>query len=159
MAVTSLSASSISTPSIISSERRTALAAFLLRVSLGALFVAHGFIKVFVFTLPGTVKFFESLGLPGFLAYVTIVAEIGGGLLLLAGAYTRAVALALVPLLIGATVPHIANGFLFSSPNGGWEFPALWTVLLVVQALLGGGAFAVTGSGADRDVRNAIHNA
>jgi putative oxidoreductase len=38
---------------------------------------------------------------------------------------------------------HLPNGWVFSAANGGWEFPALWTVLLVVQALLGAGAYAV----------------
>jgi putative oxidoreductase len=117
--------------------------AFLLRASLGVLFLAHGLLKVFVFTLPGTVQFFQSLGYPGFMAYVVVAAEIGGGLLLLAGVMTRWVALALVPVLIGATLVHLPNGWLFSSANGGWEFPALWTILLFVQALLGSGTFAL----------------
>lgn len=117
--------------------------ALLLRVSLGVLFIAHGLLKVLVFTLPGTVGFFQSLGLPGALAYVTIAAEIGGGLLLIVGLFTRWTALALAPILIGATVVHSGNGWLFSGPKGGWEFPALWTALLIVQALAGSGAFAL----------------
>jgi uncharacterized membrane protein YphA (DoxX/SURF4 family) len=44
-------------------------------------------------------------------------------------------------------VPHAGNGFLFSSPNGGWEFPVFWTLVLIVVALLGGGAWAVDGAG------------
>ena len=55
---------------------------------------------------------------------------------------TRIVALALVPVLLGATWAHAGNGWLFTSPNGGWEYPAFWTVTLIVQALLGDGAFA-----------------
>lgn len=119
--------------------------ALLLRVSLGILFLAHGLVKVLVFTIPGAVSFFQSTGYPGALAYVVIAAEIGGGLLLIAGFLTRWTALALTPILIGATLAHGGNGWLFSSPNGGWEFPALWTVLLIVQALLGGGAYAFEG--------------
>jgi len=117
-------------------------AAFLLRVSLGVMTLAHGLLKVFVFTIPGTVGFFESLGYPGLLAYAVITAEVAGGLALIAGLWTRYVALALVPVLIGATITHAGNGWLFSNPNGGWEFPAFWTVALIVQALLGDGAFA-----------------
>lgn len=41
----------------------------LLRVALGVMALAHGLLKVFVFTLPGTVGYFESLALPRFLAY------------------------------------------------------------------------------------------
>lgn len=119
--------------------------ALLLRVSLGALFLAHGLLKALVFTIPGTASFFESIGYPGALAYVVVATEIGGGLLLIAGLLTRWTALALMPVLIGATLAHAGNGWLFSGPSGGWEFPALWTVLLIVQALLGGGAYALDG--------------
>lgn len=120
--------------------RNAAYAALLLRVSLGTLFLAHGLMKVFVFTVPGTVQFFQSIGYPGFLAYLVILGEIGGGLLLILGTWTRAVALALLPIMIGATLQHVGNGWVFSGPGGGWEFPVFWTVCLLVQALLGAGA-------------------
>lgn len=122
--------------------RLTDYAALLLRVTLGTLFVAHALLKYFVFTLPGTAQFFASLGLPGALGYVTFAAELVGGLMLIAGVKVRAVSLALVPVLLGATWAHAGNGWVFSAPNGGWEYPAFWTVMLVVQALLGAGAFA-----------------
>jgi len=124
-------------------SRNSAVAALLLRVSLGTMFVAHALLKYFVFTLPGTAQFFESLGLPGVLGYATFGAELVGGLLLVAGVQVRAVALALLPVLIGATWAHAGNGWLFTSPKGGWEYPAFWTVTLVVQALLGEGALAL----------------
>lgn len=116
-----------------------AYATTLLRLALGVMTLAHGLLKVFVFTIPGTVAYFDSLGLPAIFAYLTILAEVGGGLALILGIYTRWVSLALVPLLIGATVPHLANGWLFSNPGGGWEFPLFWTLALLVQAGLGGG--------------------
>lgn len=119
------------------------LGAFVLRVSLGVLFLAHGLMKVFVFTIPGTVGFFQSLGYPAIFAYLTILGELGGGLLLIGGVFTRWIALALVPLMIGATLVHLPNGWVFSNNGGGWEFPVLWIVLLGVQALLGNGAFAL----------------
>ncbi|CBV44181.1 DoxX family protein [Halomonas elongata] len=116
-----------------------AYAITLLRLSLGTLALAHGLLKVFVFTVPGTVGYFESLGLPGFLAYPTILAEVGGGLLLILGIYTRWISLALVPVLLGATWVHSGNGWMFSNEGGGWEFPVFWTLALLVQAGLGGG--------------------
>ncbi|WP_083000462.1 DoxX family protein [Halomonas sp. GT] len=116
----------------------------LLRISLGVMALAHGLLKVFVFTLPGTVGYFESLGLPGVLAYFTIAAEIGGGLALLLGIYTRWISLALVPVLLGAATVHVGNGWLFSNAGGGWEFPIFWTIALVVQAGLGGGSAVVS---------------
>jgi putative oxidoreductase len=114
-----------------------------LRVSMGVTFLAHALLKIFVFTIPGTVGFFESIGYPGFLAYPVIFAELFGGIALILGLQTRAVALALVPVMIGATVQHLPNGWLFSAEGGGWEFPALWTVMLFVQALLGPGLLAL----------------
>ena len=121
-----------------------ALAAFILRLTLGILFILHAGLKIFAFTPAGTAAFFESLGFPGFLAYVVILAELAGGLALILGVYTRWVALALVPVLLGSIyAPHGAAGFFFSNEGGGWEYPAFWAVTLVVQALLGGGAYAV----------------
>ena len=120
-------------------------AALLLRVSAGVLFVIHGGLKLFVFGLAGTAGFFASIGLPAPLGAVTIAVEILGGLALIAGLWTRWVSLALVPIMVGAGYfGHVANGFFFSAPNGGWEYPAFWTVALVVQALLGDGAYSLT---------------
>lgn len=99
--------------------------------------------KVFVFTLPGTVGYFESLGLPGVLAYLVILAEVGGGLALILGVATRAVSLALIPVLLGATWVHSGNGWVFSSEGGGWEFPLFWAMVQGVIALLGRGAMAL----------------
>ena len=125
-------------------ETRTApYAALVLRLSLGLMFVAHALLKLFVFTLPGTAKFFQSMGLPGPLAYAVFAAELIGGVLLIAGVGTRWVSAALVPVLLGATWAHAGNGWLFSVPNGGWEYPAFLTVATVVQALLGNGAYAL----------------
>ena len=121
----------------------TDYAATLLRVSSGVLFLAHGLLKVNVFTIAGTVGYFESLGLPGFLAYLTIAAEIGGGLALILGVATRLVSLALIPVLLGATWVHVGNGWLFSGEGGGWEFPLFWTVAQLAVVLLGAGAFAL----------------
>jgi len=126
-------------------DSRTApYAALLLRVSLGTLFLAHGLLlKVFTFTIPGTIGYFQSLGYPGFFAYLVIAGEIGGGLALLLGVRTRAISLLLLPIMIGATLQHLGNGWLFTAQNGGWEFPVFWTVALLVQALLGDGAIAL----------------
>jgi len=122
---------------------RADLGAFVLRISLGTMFIAHALLKYFVFTLPGTVQFFQSLGLPGPLAYLVFAAELIGGVLLLLGVYTRYVSIALVPVLIGAAWAHFGNGWVFSAPNGGWEYPVFLAVAAVVQFLIGDGAFAL----------------
>ncbi len=127
----------------MSDTQNAQYAALLLRLSLGVMFLAHTGLKVFVFTIPGTVGFFESIGYPGFLAYVVILAEGLGGLALILGIQVRLVSAGLIPVLLGALMVHLPNGWLFTAPNGGWEFPAFWTVALAVQALLGAGAYAV----------------
>ena len=125
-------------------DPRTApYAAFLLRIALGTMFIAHALLKVMVFTPAGTVKFFESVGLPGPLAYLTIVTELVGGALIVLGLGTRWVSAALVPVLLGAAWVHAGNGWLFTAPNGGWEYPAFLAVAAIAQALLGDGAFAL----------------
>jgi putative oxidoreductase len=121
-----------------------AYAALLLRLALGIMFLAHAWMKYAVFTPAGTAKYFQSLGLPGFVAYLTIMAEAGGGTLLILGVATSLVSLALVPLILGTIVlVHGAKGWPFTNEGGGWEYPAFWAVALVVQAMLGGGALAL----------------
>lgn len=126
-------------------DNRTApYAAFLLRITLGGLFLAHVALKLFVFTPAGTAQFFASLGLPGWLAYLDIAAELLGGVALMIGWQTRYVAIALTPILLGAIATvHAKAGFFFDDPKGGWEYPAFWAVALVVQAMLGAGVFTM----------------
>ena len=127
-------------------DTRTApYAALLLRVSLGILFLAHGLLlKVFTFTIPGTVGYFQSVGYPGFFAYLVIAGEIGGGLALLLGSGARVVVVAATADLARRDVAHVGSGrVLFHQEHGGWEYPAFWIIALIVQALLGDGAFAL----------------
>jgi putative oxidoreductase len=132
----------------------TNLAIALLRVSLGVMFLAHSLIlKLVVFTLPGTADFFVSIGLPGPFAYVVFALEAVGGVLLVLGVQARWVALALLPVLAGATWAHWGNGWMFGYPNGGWEYPLYLTVLAGAQALLGDGAFALSPSRALHSTR------
>ena len=125
------------------SFNRDDYAALVLRLGLGGMYLSHGLIKLFVFTPEGTAGFFASLGYPAFLAYLVMAAEIGGGALLVAGVFTRWVALALIPVLLGALQVHLANGFLFSSQGGGWEYPAFLVVVSLSLALLGNGAYSL----------------
>ncbi len=75
---------------------------------------------------------------------MTIAAEVLGGLALILGVWTRLAAILLIPILLGAIVTvHAAAGFFFNNPNGGWEYPAFWAVALLVQALIGDGAYAL----------------
>lgn len=126
-------------------DTRTApYAALTLRIALGLLFLAHAGLKIFVFTPAGTAGFFGSLGLPGWLAYVTIAWELAGAAALILGIWPRLAAIAMIPVLLGSIFTvHGAAGFFFNNPNGGWEFPAFWIVGLIVLALTGDGAMAL----------------
>ena len=117
---------------------------FLLRLALAAIFIAHADLKLRTFTIEGTKTFFRSLGLPGWLAPVTIVVEFAGAAALVFGIFPRLVAIVLLPLILGTIVTvHGKKGWLFSNKDGGWEYPAFWAAMLVVLALLGDGAFTL----------------
>ncbi|NTX07457.1 DoxX family protein [Myxococcus sp. CA040A] len=121
------------------------LAATVLRVALGAVFLAHAGAKAFIFTLDGTARFFEAHGFPGWTAGPVFAAELLGGLALLAGLRVRWVALALLPVMLGALKSHLSQGWMFTNEGGGWEYVAFLILSLIAQALLGNGAFAVDG--------------
>lgn len=119
------------------------LAAALLRVSLGTMWIAHALLKIMVFTLAGTAQFFASQGLPAWLAYPVVVAELAGGAALLAGFHGRLVSLMLLPILAGALFVHAGNGWVFTATGGGWEYPLFLMAMSLVHAMVGDGAYAV----------------
>jgi putative oxidoreductase len=119
----------------------TAFGITLLRVSLGVMWVAHALLKLFVFTLPGTAQFFQSIGFPGLLAYPVFAIELLGGIALVLGIYARQVSLALVPVIAVAAFVHFGNGWVHTSPNGGWEYPVFLTVASLALWLLGDGVY------------------
>lgn len=115
----------------------------LLRISLGVMWIAHALLKLFAFTLPGTAQFFESVGIPGILAYPVFAAELLGGAAILLGVYARQVSLALVPIMAVAASVHFANGWLFTNKGGGWEYPVFLAIASVALWLAGDGALAL----------------
>jgi len=121
----------------------TGYGAALLRISLGVMWIAHALLKLLVYTLPGTARFFESVGYPGVLAYPVFAAELLGGLALVFGVYSRQVSLALVPVMAAATLVHVRNGWVFTSAGGGWEYPVFLIVASVALWLIGDGAWAL----------------
>ena len=114
-----------------------------LRVSLGIMWVAHAMLKLFVFTLPGTAQFFQSVGFPGFLAYPVFAIELLGGIALVLGIYARQASLLLVPIMVVATSVHIGNGWVFTSKGGGWEYPVFLISSSIALWLAGDGALSL----------------
>jgi putative oxidoreductase len=116
-------------------KNQMAAGAIVLRSTLGAVLVAHGLLKFFVFTLAGTAGFFESVGFPGWFAYIVAPFEVAAGLALIVGYQPRIIAISSLPVLLGALFVHSANGWLFTNKNGGWEFPAVLVMLAISVAL------------------------
>jgi len=83
------------------------------------------------------------VGFPGWLAYPVIAAETLGGVLLVLGVFPRWIAAVLTLELAGAATVHLHNGWMFTAPAGGWEYPVFLAVSSLVLALLGDGAFAL----------------
>ena len=123
----------------------------MLRLLLGALFIAHLYWKIFV--LPGGLSSWwsglVSAGYPALVPAYVLSAEIAGALLLIPGVFTRFVAAYAIPMMAGAA--HfwlVRTGFYFT--KAGAELPLVWLALLVLQIVLGEGAMALVPSPALR---------
>ena len=117
--------------------------AFLLRLALGVMWIAHALLKWFVFTLPGTAQYFESIGFLGSLAYPVFLAELLGGIALVLGLYARQIALLLVPVMATAAWVHVPNGWVHTSVGGGWEYPVFLIIASLSLWLIGDGSWAL----------------
>jgi putative oxidoreductase len=118
--------------------------ALLLRLLLGALFIAHLYWKLAI--LPGGIGAWwgglVANGYPAFVPAYVLSAEIAGALLLIPGIFTRYVALYAMPMMAGAA--HfwlVRKGFYFT--QGGAELPLVWLALLGIQAVAGDGSRAL----------------
>lgn len=114
-----------------------------LRVALGGMWIAHALLKLLVFTLPGTARYFVSIGFPGWIAYPLFAIELLGGTAIVLGVYARQVALALAPVMAVVISVHAPNGWVFTAPGGGWEYPAFLLLTSLALWLAGEGAFTL----------------
>jgi len=136
-------------------QRFAPYAAALLRLALGTMWISHALLKLLVFTMPGFAGFLAAQGMPAALAWPVVLAELSGGALILLGWHGRRASLALLPVMAGATLAHLGNGWVFSSAGGGWEYPVFLAVMSLVHALLGDGALALKAAPAPAAVRPA----
>ena len=121
-------------------DRLQPLALVVVRLALGVIMVSHGYHKVFG-GLHQHAQFVASLGLPGWLGYVSAFAEFLGGILVLAGFFTRAAAFALlVNLLVAIWKVHWHNGL---TGDHGYEFPLAAAALAFALIFFGGGAISL----------------
>lgn len=118
-------------------------AAFVVRIALAAVLIAHGALKLFVFGIEGSSAFLAQVGFPAWFIYPALAIELVGGVLIALGLWVRPLAVLAALLLLGTVYVHAPNGWLFTSPNGGWEYPLFLTVVAVAVAIAGEGAWAI----------------
>jgi putative oxidoreductase len=124
----------------MNSDRVSRYAPLLLRVVLGSLFIAHLYWKFAL--LPGGLSRwwdgFAASSYPWFVPWYVFSAELAGALLLIPGIGTRWVSLYALPMMLGATQFWATRkGFYFT--GAGSELPLVWSLLLVLQIMLGDG--------------------
>jgi putative oxidoreductase len=137
-------------------DRLQPLALLFMRLALGAIMVVHGYHNVFG-GLHHHAQMVAGLRMPRWLGYVSSFTEFLGGLLILAGLFTRVAAFAVcVDLIVALWKVHLHNGLIGSPERPGYEFPLATATLAFALIFFGGGAIAMDhvlrggGSGASR---------
>ncbi|GAA2941640.1 DoxX family protein [Microbacterium luteolum] len=122
----------------------TSTGLLVLRVVVGAIFAAHGAQKIFEYTLPGTIGSFAGMGipLPEIAAPVVAFVELVGGILLIAGFFTRPVGILLaIDMAVALVAVHLPAGLWVG--EGGYEFVAVLGVAALALAFTGAGKFSL----------------
>lgn len=134
----------------MNNEKQLDLSLLILRVSLGIVFIAHGYLKVFTFGLSHAMTVFENHTVwninmvPGWFAPPAAVIEWVGGILLILGIKTRLVTPFLAAVAFGAGAVHFENGWNYTSkPDGGWEYGIFLCICCVVAYLAGPGKYTL----------------
>ena len=117
-----------------------------IRLTVGGVLLVHGIEKV---TGIGITNFAAGLAKRGIepsllFAYVVFFNETVGAVCLAAGFLTRIVGpMIAIEFILITFVAHFPNGFAFSSPHGGWEYPLLWGLVIFAVSLRGGGPWSI----------------
>lgn len=131
-------------PALPASIDKVGLASLLLRVALGTMWLTHSVVlKLMTFGVEGLAQWMGTVGFPPALAWPLVIAEVVGGAAILLGVGGRWASLALLPVLVGATVVHAGNGWVFSNAHGGWEYPVFLIAASLVHVVLGDGRYAL----------------
>jgi putative oxidoreductase len=119
----------------------------LLRLVVGLNLVPHGMQKAFgAFGGPGMggmAAMLDKMGYPAptLFAWLVMLTELVGGILIAIGFLTRPAAAALLIFMAAAVMQHMPRGFFWSS--GGFEYPLMWGVAALFFVIRGGGPLSV----------------
>ncbi len=134
----------------MSKEKQLDVGLLVLRVSLGIVFIAHGYLKVFTFGLKHAMEVFEAHTvwhinmIPGWVALPSAAIEWVGGILLILGVKTRLITPFLAAVAFGAGAVHFENGWNYTSkPDGGWEYGIFLCLCCIVVFLVGPGKYTL----------------
>ncbi|WP_322903171.1 DoxX family protein [Paenibacillus campi] len=115
----------------------------IMRVVLGILFLAHGISK-FQMGLAGVSDWFQSVGIPGFLAYVVSPIELVGGILLIIGLFTRYVSVLLIIVLLGAIFTvKLSAGLMGNGQMAGYELDLAFILVALYLAVSNNTGFSL----------------
>lgn len=124
-------------------ENKFDLGSLIIRVVLGITFFIHGLVK-FQDGIENTVGWFESIGLPGVLAYGVAAVELVGGIMLVLGLFSRIVSILIAIVMVGAIVKvKLAVGFLGNGQMAGYELDLAFLAMAVMLAITDSKAFAL----------------
>lgn len=129
------------------SSPAASLGLFLLRIVVGAVFAAHGAQKIFEFTIPGTIGSFADMGvpLPEITGPAVAFVELGGGILLILGLFTRVAGILLAgDMMVALVAVHLPAGLWVG--EGGYEFVAVLGAAALALALTGAGRISLDGA-------------
>ncbi|MCL9659258.1 DoxX family protein [Paenibacillus hunanensis] len=115
----------------------------IMRVVLGILFLAHGISK-FQMGMDGVAGWFQSVGIPGFLAYVVSPIELVGGILLIIGLFTRYVSILLIIVLLGAVFTvKLSAGLMGNGQMAGYELDLSFMLVALYLAVSNNTGFSL----------------
>jgi putative oxidoreductase len=125
------------------------MALLILRVTVGAVFLAHGINHIYGGgKIAGTARWFESLGMkPGILhAWMASLVEVAAGAALVLGLFTPIAAAGVVGVMLVAFITnHMKNGFFIFRPGEGYEYVMTLTLVAVAIGTIGPGQWSIDG--------------
>lgn len=126
--------------------RSTDLGLLLLRIALGGLMLFHGMHKL-IYGVGFIGDMLAAIGLPSFIAYGSLLAELMASLMIICGIWTRLASVVFAGnMVVAILMAHASEMFSLSPMTGGLviELPLLYLLGAAVLCLTGGGRFAVT---------------